>query len=140
MSEATISMYLRSLMLRQFFQLSPTPPLAVVYFALTRSVPVANATGANLDEPEAGDYARAAYPVDIEHWEVTDYATAFNLEPIVFGQASADWGFCQGYAITTESTGGDTLAVGRLTTSAFISAGVIPAIGAGVAYLGLVDV
>jgi hypothetical protein len=139
MSEATISMYLRNMMMRQFFQISPTPPQEAVYFALTRSVPVANSTGANLDEPQGGGYARAGYLVDAEHWEVTDYAQAYNLLPVVFGQATADWGFCQGYAIATESTGGDTLAVGRLTTSMFIAAGTIPAIGPGVAYLALTD-
>jgi len=138
-SSATISLFLRRMLLANLFTANSFPPLEAVYFALTRAVPVANATGATLDEPTGGSYARAPYLVDGEHWTMTEYAQAYNSQDVIFSQATDAWGYCQGYAVCTESTGGETLFVGRLTTPATIAAGMIPAIGAGNVYVELVD-
>lgn len=139
MSAATISLFMRQLLLQQFFFPTPTPPVPNIYVALTNAVPVANSTGAVLDEPVVGDYARVQVPVDAGNWVVDQFANAYNLLELTFPLCGDDWGFIQGYALCTTDEGGETLCVGRLTQPVYVETGMQLALAQGAIYLELTD-
>jgi len=137
MSSAVVSLHMRHDLLRAWLSVHTGETL---YVALTRTVAVANATGAQLDEPVGAGYARAAYPIDAEHFELADTAELRSTAEVIFPAAEeGGWGFCQGYALCTDSTSGMTWSVGRLTSPTPVPEGMVIGIPAGAIAIGLED-
>lgn len=133
---ATISLYLRSELLRRFF-LAGEPQDC--YLALCSVVPQANATGDQLLEPVAGGYARAVYETGTDRWAPSGYGEVYNTRRLVFDEAVSDWGLIAGWALVDSPNSGLTLAVGSVLTPTFVVAGVTPVAEVGSITAGLYD-
>lgn len=137
---ATASMYLRALFLQAVFTPDVHVPLDTLWVALTHHVPIANATGEQLDEPGDGNgYARIPYPLTSEYWASSGYSEMINTQPAIFAEAAADWGLIAGWALVTDDSTGLTLAVGSLITPTPFTTGMQAVVDPGMMVCGLYD-
>jgi len=84
----------------------PFVPPSVLYVALYLVLPTPAGGGVEVSEPS---YIRAAVPNDPAHWEAPIGGVTSNLQPIVFPDATGDWGLVIGFAIFDALAGGDAL-------------------------------
>ncbi len=86
---------------------------ATLYLALCKSDPGEAATGAGLDEPSGGAYARQSINV----WDSAASRATANTSDIPFPTATGDWGTITHWAICDALTDGNVLAYGVLSAS-----------------------
>lgn len=111
MAVGVVSMYLRQQLLSSYFQRDLLTPADQLYLALCAVPAAINATGSSITEPTAAAYARASVLMDSEHWGLTDYGEAYNLQDIAFpGPALEDWGYLGAWALLDSVAGGMVLA------------------------------
>lgn len=126
MSSGVVTTFLRSELLRAYFDSTWTRRYSGVDFALTRAVAAADSRPDQLDEPVPVDgfdvgYSRVPYGlVDSDWWAPGVGSMIYNRYALVTPEVTGDWGTLYGWALVTAGnlTGGLTaqlLAVGRLT-------------------------
>lgn len=137
---AAVGLRLRAIMLQATF--APPPgfnmPLPEGWLALTRSVPLANSTGAELDEPTEGSYSRSLVQMGPEHWRQQG-GEIFNIDTIITPTPTADWGLIMGWALVDSEQFGYTLAVGSLVEPTQILTGQQKQLPPGTIVIGLYD-
>lgn len=95
---------------------SRTPALPAYYVALVaNSQPSQFIAGHELDEPNAGDYARARYVNQPLGW-TTATGEVSNTLQVAFPIAQSRWGTLRHWAVCTEEQGGSVLWAGTLET------------------------
>lgn len=106
-------------LLRGFFETGTfVRGYTAVEFALTRKVPVNNASVAQLDEPVGGGYRRSnPYSLSNANWSVNSSGEMVNLQPILWPlDCTVTWGQIYGWAmIGRHATLPPVLAVGELS-------------------------
>lgn len=119
---------------------------ASLYFTVTRAVPISNAEGDDLDEPDATyGYARSAYPVfglDTDgngYWELTETGEIFNTAERLMDPLTTAAGLAQGYAIVDalDLGTGNVWAVGAIAEPFSLDIGVQPFFDIGDVMIGL---
>lgn len=115
-----------------------------VQVALCRTVPAANASLSQLDEPTGGAYARvtAVFP-STSYWVLgTGGEISLGLT-LTFPTASASWGLIPGWALLSAKSAGaytqTVLALGRLTQPLRVIAGIRPRLQPGSISFSLLD-
>lgn len=131
-------MYGRSQLLRLMFTPEAASAPASVEIALTRFVAPANATAAQLIEPDVGDYARQPYGIGLVHWAPTGFGELYNTTKITWPQLSASWGLITGWAVI-EPVSGQCLNAGALQEPIATVIGMVPFVDPGALILGLED-
>jgi len=131
---STWTMYGRQQMLTRYL----TSYQFSLQVALTRTVPVANASSAQLIEPVIGDYNRVDYPADDEHWSPTGFGELFNSQSIVFPEVTKSWGLISGWALV-DVEAALCIAVGSVKDPFVAETGMTPRIAPGVMLLGNYD-
>jgi hypothetical protein len=135
---ASWTMYGRRSMLTAFLTPEVFVPMGTLQVALTRTVPVANASPSQLIEPKTGDYGRVSYPANAEHWAPTGFGEYRNTKKLVFPEVTISWGLIVGWALIYPA-GNQCLAVGSIMNPFVAEAGVMPTLAPGVLLLGNYD-
>jgi hypothetical protein len=108
---------------------------ASLYFTVTRAVPISNAEGEDLDEPDASyGFARVAYPLigtdtdGTDFWTPTETGGIFNGESRLMDALTTDAGLAQGYAVVDalDIGTGNVWAVGAIAEPFSMDVGVQP--------------
>ena len=104
--------------------LAKDPPPAL-HLALIRSIaPTPYMSGAELDEPEATDYARVEITNDTFNWANDSQPhLVSNLVVARFVPAVTDWGECRYWALCNASVDGFNYLVGELESPILVEAG-----------------
>ena len=126
-----VSHYGTTSMLTSLLARDIAPILTSLWVAATRYVPVAGDSGADIVEPTAASYSRAAYSTGSAYWTIADSGVLVNAQNITFPTAVTDWANCQGWALCTTATEGMVIAGGRLRRPFLAAAGVQPVMPAG---------
>jgi hypothetical protein len=114
-------------------------PLGDLEIALCATVPPANASVAQLEEPTAASYARQVYPAGVEYWAPTEFGELYNTLTVEFPIVLEDsWGVVTGYALV-DPVSGQCLSVGSLLEPYEATVGMVPRLEAGVLQLGIYD-
>lgn len=86
------------------------------YVAVLKSAASYDDTGADLDEPSGGDYARVEVVNDGTAFTSASDGTTRNDEEIVFPTATASWGTVRHWALLDAATDGDLIVSGRISS------------------------
>lgn len=117
-------------LLKHAFKIASMTVPSNIYIALSTADP--GEDGSGVVEPDTGDgYARKL----CNNWQVDTpppAAQISNVDVLVFGPASADWGTITHWAAYTASTGGTFLAGGALGTPRDLDTGLSGTVAAGV--------
>ena len=139
MSTGTFTMFTRGLMMSGLLTPNVYVPLTTLQIALTRSIPVANATALQLVEPTTGGYARQSYSVGSAWWTASGFGEYYNSAVVTFPQVTLDgWGLIRGWAVI-DPTSGQCISVGSILDPFMATAGMVPRLDPGVILLGLYD-
>ena len=119
-----LSIYGRQQMMLAFWVPDVFTSPAHLYLALCAVPPFAGDDGSTIVEPGAGiGYARKPYGVGSSWWSSTTDGMVVNAQTVVFGPPTGDWGVLQGWALCTESSGGEIVALGEMSTPYRVIAG-----------------
>lgn len=133
---STFTMYARELMLRRLLIPEIDAPLQI---ALTRSIPVTNATAAQLVEPTTGGYIRQDYSAGLTWWAPSGFGELYNTSEVVYPQVGIEgWGLIRGWAVL-DPVSGQCISVGSILDPFAAVPGMIPKLAPGVILLGLYD-
>lgn len=136
---ATFTMFARAKMLQALLSPDTYSALSSLEVALTRSIPVTNATAAQLVEPTTGDYARQSYAADSAHWAPSGFGEYYNTLVVTFPQVTTEgWGLIRGWALI-DTVSGQCVSVGSILDPFAATAGMVPRLDPGVLLLGLYD-
>lgn len=139
----TLTTFGRQQLLLASFQHDVYVPPASLYFTVTYSIPVSNATGADLDEPDVSfGFARAAYPpFGADYWLPTGFGEIFNAEARTIAAPNALVGLIQGYAITDDETigGGNVWAIGSVVEPYILDVDIETTFDVGDILIGIYD-
>lgn len=125
MTTAVISNYLENKLIDHILRNTPyTTPGTSIYIALYTSDPTDADTGS---EVSGGSYAR----VQVTAWNAPASRATANTSDIPFTQSTGSWGTVSHIGIRDNSTGGNLLFYGQLTTSRTVNSGDIFTIEAG---------
>lgn len=138
MGAAGWSMYGRQIQLAALLNPEIFVPMASLQLALTRTVPVANATPAQLVEPLGGGYLRAEYLADTSHWTATGFGEYYNTIGLSFPAVVTSWGLITGWALIHPEAS-QCLAMGSLMNPFVAEVGMVPTVAPGVLLLGNYD-
>ena len=139
MATGTFTMFTRGILMRGLLAPDIHTPLTALQIALTRSIPVANATALQLVEPTTGGYVRQSYAVGSAWWSPSGFGEYYNTTVVTFPQVTLDgWGLIRGWAVI-DPTSGQCISVGSVLDPFVASAGMIPRLDPGVILLGLYD-
>lgn len=113
---ATISIQLRTKLLRAYFTPDSFTGDDQLFVAVCSEVPMANSSGYNLSEPLAGAYDRCSVPLTSDFWLLGENGQLSNLVDLDFPppDEGEDWGYLGGWALLDAPTGGMCQAVGAL--------------------------
>lgn len=119
-------------MLASFFSKITEPP-ENFYLALVRTVPpTPYLSGAEIDEPQGGGYARAQIPNTSVFWSnQSQPQIILTDEDVTFLVATEDWGTVGYWALCNADVDGFLYAVGDLETPLVVSAGDTVVLGEG---------
>jgi hypothetical protein len=100
-------------------------PPGSFYLALIRQVaPTPFMSAAEIDEPDAADYARTEIANDTDSWaNASSPQLVSNLLVAQFAEAVTDWGECRYWALCNAPVEGFNYLVGELETPLLVSAG-----------------
>ena len=135
---ATWSMWGRHLLLAQTLTPELVADLSGLQLALTRSVPVANASPSQLLEPNTGGYARVAYGIGGAYWRRTGFGEYQNTQSLSFPEITASWGLIVGWALVVPAAD-QCLAMGSIKDPFVGVVGMLPVAAPGVLLLGNYD-
>ena len=110
-----ISNYLENVIINHFLRNTPTSSPSAVYLALYTSDPTDADTGT---EVSGGSYARQAIT-----FSAPSNGSTSNSSTITFPTATGNWGTITHMGIRDDSSGGNLLFYGPLTTSKTITTG-----------------
>jgi len=114
--------------LNHIFKTAVLTPATHLYVALTKSTIDDTKTGSTLpSEVSGGAYARE----QCDTWDSASSGSTKNTAPIIYEQATADWGVVTDFAITTHLTTGDVVGYGKLGSAKTIDSGDIPKFATG---------
>ena len=113
----------RELLTTYFARITEPPP--TFYLALIREIaPTPYMSGAELDEPDAVDYARIPIDNDLANWaNDSQPQETYNVLPGTFITATTDWGKIGYWALCNAEVDGYNILVGDLETPVLIEAG-----------------
>lgn len=94
-----------------------------VWLALTKTVPVADSAGDQLNEPVGGNYYRVVIPLNSSAWGLNGYYEMTNLYSVTMPVPSADWGSLNGWALVDAQNSGQSLITGNLLQSLRVPVG-----------------
>jgi len=103
------------------------------YLALIKDIaPTPYVSGAELDEPLGGAYARAAVPNDVATWSNAGALNITALQVTInFIAATADWGTIRYWALCNATSGGSPYFVGQLDSPQTVLTGDIARVSPG---------
>lgn len=95
------------------------------WLALVRlTAPTPYMSGAEIDEPDAADYARVEIPNDTFNWaNASTPQQVSNLLLASFATATSDWGECRYWALCNAEVGGFNYLVGELEVPLLVESG-----------------
>jgi hypothetical protein len=132
------TMYGRQLMICSLLTPDAVVALGSLQIALTTTVPVANASALQLEEP-TGSYQRQPYQASGTWWGPTGFGEIYNTHAVVFPTVTdASWGLIRGWALI-DPVAGQCLAVGSIQDPFVADVGVAPQIEPGTLLLGNYD-
>lgn len=119
-------------MLSSFFSRTATSP-PVFYLALMKDIaPTSFVSGAELDEPQGGSYARAEIPNDAVYWSnESQPQVIMTMEDVSFITATEDWGIVRFWALCNAADGGYLYATGELASPYSVATGDVVVLGSG---------
>ena len=132
------SMHGRQEMLKAFLTPDVFVPMSSLQLALTRTIPVANATPGQLVEPVGGGYIRAWYLADSNHWAPTGFGEYYNTNTLSFPTVAESWGLIVGWALVYPGIP-ECIAMGKVKNPFIAEAGMTPTVAPGVLLLGNYD-
>lgn len=80
-------------------------------------------TGAELDEPSGGGYARKAVTNNSTNWYELDYGKCANVSDLYFTTASASWGRIRSWALCDAATNGNIWFYGQFLSAKMVESG-----------------
>lgn len=106
-------------------------PSGTLYVALSSGDPLDD--GSAILEPTAGGYARVGIANNKTNWAGAESpgGNLYNVIPVTFPQASADWGLVTHFAILDQDSGGNLYGCGELTAQRTILNGDTPSFASG---------
>lgn len=127
----SFSNFLEVSLLDLAFGATPFTPSGTLYVALSSGNPLDD--GSAILEPAAGSYARVAVTNDKDNWAGAESPTSqlYNVVPVTFPQATADWGLVTHFAVYDQDSGGNLYGAGELTSSRTILNGDTPSFTSG---------
>lgn len=136
---ATFTMFSRTKMIQALLAHDLYVPLTTLQVALTRNIPVTNATAGQLLEPTTGGYVRQNYSAGSAYWAPSGFGEYYNTNVVTFPQVTAEgWGLIRGWAVLDPNSG-QCLSVGSILDPFNATSGMIPRLDPGVLLLGLYD-
>ena len=113
-----------------------------LWLALCLSVPMAGDDGTDLEEPvDPAYYARQPYGLGEAWWTMTGRGTVENVQAAVFGPSlTVDWGLINGWALCTDDTAGDLVAIGEVTNPYRVIKGPEATVTVGAGMLSMVQI
>lgn len=119
--------YLESALLNHIFRGSAYSAPATLYIGLVQGFSSGNLESGILDEPSVGGYQRQSYSASSSSW-IAPYDSGsakftYNTSAIEFPVATADIGNISGVFISDDSTSGNILFYGQLSSSRNIREG-----------------
>ena len=120
----SFSDYLENKLLDHVFGASSYSAPATIYFALSTADPTDDGSG--IAEPSGNNYARKSVTNDKDLWTDASGGALENEAAITFNTASGSWGTISHFAVFDESSGGNMLIHGDLTTPKAVGTGDTP--------------
>jgi hypothetical protein len=113
-------------------QAAQLPP-GSFWLALIRQIaPTPYMSGAEIDEPDAADYARVEIPNDGFNWaNLSSPQLMSNLLDVSFVTAATDWGECRFWALCNADVDGFNYLVGDLEVPILVEAGDVVTVSEG---------
>lgn len=96
------------------------------YVGLVMSEPLAEDTGATVDEPDNADYHRVEVPNDEDYWLPASNGEKMNAQDISWDEPTTDWGIMRFVVLCDEDEGGGLIAWARLPLSRAVVEGKRP--------------
>lgn len=118
-----ISLYGAAHFSRCLFGQSETPKANYYLALISGADPSGFITGAELDEPTGGGYARKVLPNNTSTWQELDFGRMGNINVLTFPTATADWGRIRSWALCDAATAGNILFYGQFKRSRTIKNG-----------------
>jgi hypothetical protein len=109
-----LSMYGRDMSLAIFFMPDQVEPPDTLWLALCTGLPTPGDNGNDLIEPDDDAYNRVSYPTGADYWAPTGRGGVANTQEVFFPEPTMDWGLILGWALCSDSAGGQTFYVGDL--------------------------
>lgn len=113
MSNGMVATLGRAAMLRSALWPDYSLPYAGLWACLVRGLPVDGEDGSDLLEPSlAFSYSRQYVNLGTDWWVPREENTLVYSAPVLWQQPTGPWGRIVGWALTTESSGGELFAFG----------------------------
>ena len=136
---STFTQYGRALFLNAVFRPDSFTPVDEVEVALTRTVPPANASAAQLVEPDVASYTRQTYSTGSTFWAPSGFGEVYNTTLVQWAQIEADpWGLMRGWAVI-DPVSEQCLGVGSIMRPFQATIGMVPKLDPGTLMLGIYD-
>lgn len=135
----SLTMWGRERVLEAFFMPDVFVPVTSVEIALCLALPSYTATGADLIEPDAGEYARVTMGMSSADWGLTGFGEVVNLNEIIFPQVAANfWALIFAWAMV-DPVSDQCIHVAQIANPFQPMQGMIPRFGAGMINTGIYD-
>ena len=108
---------------KTMFGKTVTPPSTWYMALVVGDEPSGFITGAELDEPSGGGYARQVIQNNASNWQEITFGVMSHTKEIWFPTATKNWGLVHSWALCNASSGGEIFSFGRFNKGKHIEAG-----------------